>query len=563
MNNTWIFYNKENNLWKFDLKKNGDFIYNIMYSEDRWTNENKIDTNVLDFKMEVDKEENIHIIYSKKGQLKYCIWNREQWLGKILYEFEDKDSEIREITLVMLENNINAFFILKSIKNPSVGTLMHYILGKDNATINTIQEIMLIPNVENHYHVEIVNKNNIYVFFINNQQPEIEVKNFIYENSKWSVPKKLYDIKGSNIDFCTMLSKDKIHILNLSKEQNIYSLEAVYIDINGEMRYSKLFEGEDEIINPILIEKENILWAMWRQGKDIICDLFEEEWNPPFKLDTKGEEEILLYNCIFGDDDKKIKGNKLLGTNSEPIKFFVPDTPLNMRKKYGKLPSNAGKEKVSNVSELKEFKELEDIIYNLKLQLKQKESIITQLEEQISNVVYKNKRLQEKSSIFKQIYEEAQEGLKERKKQLDELQEKLDSVVNENQNLNLQIEELNKDKEKLQEIINEATLKNELISEEFELTNSEREELEESLEKAIIENKTIKESIKSIIKEKEDIQDTLETIKKQLNIMTKEKEDIALMLKQINNEKIKLQRELEEEMNKSIISKILGRRDEV
>ena len=54
--------------------------------------------------------------------------------------------KLEKLLLVMLENNIKCIFILKSIKNPSVGTLMHYILGKDNATINTIQEIMLIPN---------------------------------------------------------------------------------------------------------------------------------------------------------------------------------------------------------------------------------------------------------------------------------------------------------------------------------------------------------------------------------------------------------------------------------
>lgn len=590
MNNTWIFYDKENNLWKFQLKKNGDLIYSIMYSECRWTNENKIDTDVLEFEVEVDKEENIHIIYSKKGKLKYCIWNKEQWLGKVLYKFDD-NNEIREVTLVMIEDNINAFFILKNIKNSSVGTLMHYIWGEDNATINTIQEIMLISNVERHYYVEVINKNDIYVFFINNKGSEIEVKNFVYENLKWSLPKKLYDIKGSKISFCTILSKNKIHILNLSKEKDIYSLEAVYLDFNGEMQYDKLFEGRKEIINPILVEKDNVLWAMWREEENIISASFEDQWKPSFRLYTKEEKDIVLYNCIFGYDGKKIRGNKLLGTNSDPIKFFLPSNPLRNEKKSEKLISDINEEKESDPLELKEFKELEGILYSLKLQLKQKENIVSQLEEQLSNVIFKNKKLQEKCNVFKQIYEESQGGLKERKEQLDTLQKKLDGIVYENEHLSLEIEELKKEKQKMQDILNEENLKNKQISKEIELKISEKEELEQNLEKIIIENRSIKEEfqntikekkeleenleemiienrnikeeIQDIIKEKEEFQHTLEIIKKQLNVVIKEKEETALMLKEINNEKIKLQRDLEEEMNKSIISKILGRRDDI
>ena len=62
----------------------------------------------------------------------------------------------------------------------------------------------------------------MYFLLIINSRNRSE-KFYIWKIQKWSVPKNYIDIKGSNIDFCTMLSKDKIHILNLSKEQNIYS----------------------------------------------------------------------------------------------------------------------------------------------------------------------------------------------------------------------------------------------------------------------------------------------------------------------------------------------------
>lgn len=569
--NTWIFYDKENNLWKFILKKNGDLIYNIMYSEDRWTNESKIDTGVLEFNITIDKDENIHIIYSKKGKLKYCIWNKDQWLGKVLYGFEASENEIRELTLIMVENCINAFFILENINNPSEGSLMHYIWREDNAIINSIHNIMLIPNADNHYHAEIVRGNNISVFFINNREPEIEVKNFVYKKPNWSIPKKLYDIKGSKINFSTIFSKNKIHILNLSKERDMYSLETVYIDFNGEMKYDKLFEGRTEIIDPILIEKNNILWAMWREEKDIICSSFENEWNAPFRLDTEEEKEILLYNCIFGYNDEKINGTKILGTNSYPIKFFLPKSPL---KNLVEEESEKNNNSVLNINEEKDFtnedisnlsdlnSELESIVANLKLQLKQKESIIGQLEEQLSNIIYKNKKIQEKCNIFKQVHEESQDGLKERVKQLDDLQEKLEETIKENENLNLEIEKLKKEKEKLQEFLNKINLDKEHINNELEVINNKRKELEENLEQITIENETMRKDYQNVVSEKEELKNTLETVDKQLSMVTKEKKEINLMLRQVNKEKNKLQRDLESEINKSIISKIWGRRDE-
>lgn len=569
--NTWILYDKENNLWKFVLKENGDLIYNTMYSEDRWTNESKIDTGVLEFNITIDKEQNIHIIYSKKGKLKYCIWNKDQWLGKVLYGFETSENEIRELTLIMVKNRINAFFILKNINSPSRGSLMHYIWREDNAIINSIHNIILIPNVDNHYHVEIVKGNDISIFFINNKELEIEVKNFVYKKPNWTSPKKLYDIKGSKINFSTIFSKNKIHILNLSKEKDMYSLETVYIDFNGEMKYDKLFEGKTEITDPILIEKNNILWAMWREQKDIICSSFENGWNAPFRLDTEEEKEILLYNCMFGYDDEKIRGSKILGTNSYPIKFFLPVDPVkndckedNSKDSDKLLDTNEGKkiikEDVSNLSDLNN--ELENIIVNLKMELKQKERVIGELEERLSNIVYKSKKIQEKCNIFKQVHEESQDGIKERKKQLDDLQEKLEEAIKKNENLNLEIEKLKKEKEKLQEFLNKINLDKEHINNELEVMNNKRKELEQNLEQITIENETMRENYQNIVSEKEELQGTLETVDKQLSMVTKEKEEINLMLRQVNKEKNKLQRDLEAEINKSIISKILGRRDE-
>ena len=69
-----ILYDGEDHIWKFYVNDNNDLIYNIMYSEDKWTKEKKIDSEVLDFVVSLDMDNKICIIYSVKvGELKFCV----------------------------------------------------------------------------------------------------------------------------------------------------------------------------------------------------------------------------------------------------------------------------------------------------------------------------------------------------------------------------------------------------------------------------------------------------------------------------------------------------------
>ncbi|MCG4581201.1 hypothetical protein [Clostridium cochlearium] len=162
----WIWNDKEDNLWKFRVNKNGDFIYQIMYTDEKWTNENKIDEKVLEFNIKIDKEENIHVIYVQEEELKYCIYNKEKWLGKTIYKFDYKQVKISELDLVILGDYINVFFILINKTTPLKGELIHYAWNEYEGRENNIFNINLMKDAHNHYSIEITEKNEIYLFFI-------------------------------------------------------------------------------------------------------------------------------------------------------------------------------------------------------------------------------------------------------------------------------------------------------------------------------------------------------------------------------------------------------------
>ena len=110
-----LFYDGEDHIWKFYVNDNRELMYSIMYDEDKWTKENKIDNEVIDFIVNFDMDNKIYIVYSVKiRELKYCVWEVNNWLGKTIYTFENEHYEMSELNIITIHKSINIFFIAKN-----------------------------------------------------------------------------------------------------------------------------------------------------------------------------------------------------------------------------------------------------------------------------------------------------------------------------------------------------------------------------------------------------------------------------------------------------------------
>lgn len=494
-----LYFDREDHTWIFNIKNSGELMYSIMYEEDKWTKENKIDNEVLDFTVKIDSHNNIYIIYSiKGGELKYSIWENNQWLCKTLYIFDNKDYEISELNVNTIERYTHIFFIAKN-KNKQCA-LIHFVWGNEENSINIICNLSFIQQAYSHYQTEVSNEGNISLFFINNQENEAAIKITEYKENKWSAPKRLYGINGNNINFCTLQYNGKINILNLSKERSVYSLEQVLIEQDGKMKSNKIYEGLVEPKNYSLFEMNKVLWAMWSDGEKVFTSSYKGHWSEAVLYDNEIKEGISTYKYLSTNNIYiNIKAKYILGTMPPEIKLFFLQDKKKGYTEYPQISSN-GMEDMENLLQYnreekkhnntendililkKNNKNFEKKIIDLQLQLQQRQRIIEESGENFQRLTNARKKAEEKLNILNEVHQAAIRELEEMKKQ----KTALDNIAFE---LKSKVKERNIDNEQLKKEL-EAIKKQKIAKDNLVV------ELKNKLQEFAIENEQLKVELK-------------------------------------------------------------------
>ena len=485
-----LFYDDENHIWKFYVNDNSDLMYSIMYDEDKWTKENKIDNEVLDFTVNFDKDNRVYIIYSvRMGGLKYCIWDQNKWFGKTIYSFENEDYEMTELNVISIGELMHIFFIEKNNIKENQCSLMHLCLNKDGNLVNTIYSIPFLKDVSCHYQVQNLENGNLYLLFIKQEKNEVAINLTEYKNNKWGIPKRLYGVIGNGINFCTLVHFDKINIMNLSKEGSLYFLEHVIIEADGKMKSYKIHETFDEPRNFSLVEISGVLWAIWVEDKNIIASSYKNQWSEPFKYYAEQENGISIYKYLsLSNKYNNIKCKYIVGTNPPEIKLLLPKSKNNGYRgdnieiskvePSSKLDIDDKEIKIDTQEELlslqKANKNLEKKLIDLQIKYQQKLRIIEESDDNFLKLITSKKKIQEKLNIITEIQ---QVSIKELEKMKSEKISR-DEVINE---INNKLQELTEEYNKLKkQKISKDNAVNELIIKVQELS-SENEELREEL----------------------------------------------------------------------------------
>ncbi|MBU3203858.1 hypothetical protein [Clostridium algidicarnis] len=475
-NSPCIYYDKQNHIWRFYVTDSFELVYSIMYQEDKWTKENKIDNEVLDFAVNIDHDGKIYIVYSiTGGLLKYCILEGNRWLGKPLYHFENTDYQIRELAVNTIGNTTHVFFIAKGDNAKKKGILMHFSLNGVKTINNTIYEISLIHGVPYHYQVELAQDGTQYLLFISNENNQATVKFTEYKNLKWSIPKRLYGINGSNVEFCTLQHKNKINILNVSKEDSVYSLEHVLIDTDGKMKSYTIYEGSLKPYHYSLYENNKILYAMWIENDKILYCSYRNSWSPPLKLSVELNEAVTVYKYLSSNSKyNDIKAKYVLGTALPNLRLLLENTiidykdiPMNKKEEDIKTLFNLDTKKINESSKSglvtikKDSKGLDKKVVGLQLQLQHKQRIIEDIEGNLLRLSDEKRKVEERLNVIIDIHQTCMKELEESKAE----KLKIDKVVTD-----------------LRNEVQSVTVYSNQLKKEFEEIKKEREELEKKLE---------------------------------------------------------------------------------
>lgn len=457
----WIYVDHLNNVWKFYLNGDNDLVYSIMYDEGKWTKESLIDTGVTGFAVYIDEDGTLHIVYGKKGELRYCTMKDKQWFGKLLYSLKGEGTEICDIKVEILGENMHIFCLLVDGQQGSHGKLIHCRWDGKETHINVLQDIKLISYVKEHYAVYRAEDGCIYVFFVTADENNVASLRYCsYRDNYWSPIKRLYRLEAESLCFDVLVIQQGIHILNGFKEKSKYHLEHVALDNRGMISHFRIYENDAELIEPMLFMEENKLYTCWmEQGKICYSGFSGDAWEEPVKIALNDRFSLQKYNCFIYLKDEEGCLRWVYGTKEPDFYMIIPNRLV--RVESGFLEYRRNQDIMAALREDYQLTKLKDKLLQLEtenaalkkeitalnLQLQKKQRLIEEYEENIARILEQKKVIEERCAVYVEVLGSIQKELDEAKQQLahqmqvtEEVQKKLQDTQEENMRLRERIE---------------------------------------------------------------------------------------------------------------------------
>lgn len=561
---SWVYVDYKNNLWKFSMKDNGELSYAVMYSEGKWTKSSIIDSKATSYSIFIDDGGGIHLVYGNtKGELRYCTMKDNKWLGRTIYNLENKEYEIENIKIVIIGSKMHIFYAVISKDGSDHGIILHCLWNGSKTNVTKVEDIILREGIYDYYSIKITYTNDICLFYLSDDGDEVSFNYSIFQNNRWRESKRLYGIQGEEIYFDVKIENMEIHILNKSKENSIYHLDHVIVDSHQKLNYINIFSGKEDIRDSLIFNKDDKIFATWLQNDSIYYSSFRgDKWDEPTSAINNSEEEIFRYN-IFLDDRgiNYIDSRSVYGTKG--LDLFIYD-PMDF---LYTVKSDSHKEKtevILNNKETKVFKEelgrikeenrvlVEKVDYLTLLDRKNQETI-ENYQIQLSRALDQKKNAEENYNIFIELqkklqgdYEEVSEILKIKEEENIRIKGSLDKYNSEINLLKAKLKNYELEEITLREDIISLDKSNNSLKDEVNILKEENEDLT----REIIGYNRLEEENKEYIS---NLRKVINDLKEEILVVKKE---ISLLLE----ENRRLNTELEIERNQSVMDRILKRR---
>ncbi|EJO5348101.1 hypothetical protein NRP93_002206 [Clostridium botulinum] len=565
---SYIFKDLYGNMYEFYINEDNTLMCN------KFSEETKILENVSQFNINVTPLGIIEIVcITFDGFIKYCKFNKK-WTVQILYKLKSHNSIIDEVTLFSKGNKLHIFFMFYENKYDSIANILHYIWNGKKFKTNIIGPINTIENIDNHYHLEILN-NTINMFYITKEKNSNVINSCrCLNDNTWTTAKKLYRLNGNNVNFSTLNKDKQFNILNISKENGLYTLEHVVLDTKDNIKNLPIYKTKNPIYKSTFIISNNILYCVWLENNMLMYSSFNNaEWSNCSNINTEAFDNIHMYGYIYEESplDNSIKSKNIFASISDNINIFLPK----ITKTHNKI---------------NEKYDAESTIRKLLQEISKKNTVNYDLQ---NKTILLTENLKEKNIHVNNLMER----LNKISIQKSTIEKKYKSLLDHNDKLNIEIKEfkqkINKEYEQnkfLKTQLEEKTNENEKFDKKMEENNSLNKNLENVIEKlqnenvtAIknVENKYIKEikDIKNQLKDKEDkfkslldknknLEKSIEELKlENNNVKEKEKnfeyiadysQKLEATLKELKSENSLIKQQLESSKNKNFIEKIFG-----
>lgn len=178
---TCIAGDLNNNFHKFYIESNTLIVQNITES---FNNKLSYRKNVIDFSVDIDIHNHIHIIYlTNSGILMHSIFSSAS-IDEIITKIDINTHFVRYIKLKIILDKINIFYMTCSAKNVHTWSLNHIYFKNCLSSSIIISEINVTYRLFS-YIVDIF-KENLYIFYSSNSDCYFKIQYFNSNTDKWT-----------------------------------------------------------------------------------------------------------------------------------------------------------------------------------------------------------------------------------------------------------------------------------------------------------------------------------------------------------------------------------------
>ncbi|WML35825.1 hypothetical protein [Clostridium sp. OS1-26] len=360
----YIINSSQNIVYKFWL----DSFNNLNvenYDESNINNSNRFiyKHSILDYSVDIDDMDRIHIIYTNKdGVLKYSTLDFPN-VEKTISSVPSKDYKINYLTIKIISSNIHVFYMVQSKYVIDKWSINHSFLYNNMWNSKKLDEIYLIKK-SIPYSIDFY-KNNIYVFYSTNSQDKYCIQKFNMKFNMWSTIDT--DILLTNCQnaelFINNLGIGAICYNSYISRNTNTLLKFKDFNVNSST-WSDGLPVRTNTYDPLLpsvLCRNDAIFLFWRDNDTLLLK------KSLYETTSLDEKKLILYKDIISSC-QYISNKNLQYTAKSNFLFFVNTTPP-----YTILEHNIVKEFLKI-----DFKKIEQKFNPLNGPLKETLKIITQ-----------------------------------------------------------------------------------------------------------------------------------------------------------------------------------------
>lgn len=260
--------------------------------------------NILEYALDIDKSDKIHIIYLNiKGELRYIVCNNKMEEKNV---FVVKDKYIlKDLKLKVIDSSIHIFYQVDSLKEDRSAIYHNYLIGS-----NWVDEKLAetcCPRYICSYFVDCYEKDIYLLYCWNYDLGEYNIKKFDINKNIWEDFQSGILIKdSSSLNF--FITPNYIGIICFSKfvDTNIQTF-IKYKDFNDlSSKWSldrNISNSNSNTLKPIIFYKDNYIYVAWKQENRIVYKKSKDilNWSRELILDLKSES---IYELMYSNSDE-------------------------------------------------------------------------------------------------------------------------------------------------------------------------------------------------------------------------------------------------------------------